>query len=349
MVTDALGEKADATFYFPLLTFMFGYVALCWIGLFIAELLTRRWYSDRQKTKVRDLYEGSWVGLFHHDDEAISALANVRSLNNAIIPTNFLVPMFSLIPLLITIAGVGYILFVLVHSVGPGTPELKNAIAQLGTGAPENELKWDLHSLGSVLSDLLKLVIFIMGPVLAGYLLLTTLGVGLFRAFAHMIGIPLAKAIDNLVWDSVRQDTWGNDRRGERVRGVSTHPPLFAPRYVALPDAIASKLTSNSERYATETMHKVREVLGATATVPTANDIGRDLSQQLSWKGLIHTTYFDSDEFIDLFAAAMRQAGLDSAKTGSTKGAVSEELVQQWLKDIATLPAVDTAATPATA
>jgi hypothetical protein len=177
-----------------------------------------------------------------------------------------------------------------------------------------------------------------MGPIIGIYLLITTLGIGLFRAFAHLIGIPLAKAIDRLVWDSVRQETWGNDRRGESVRQVSAHPPLFAPRYVPLPDAVASKIAKYSEIHAAETLNKARELLGMSATATSIGDIGRDLSQQLSWRELIHTSYFEIEEFIVLLAAALRRAGLSAVKAAKIAEAVSDDLAEEWLKDISVLP-----------
>ena len=338
MVSASLGEKAFPNFYYPMLSLFFGYVVMCFGILFAAERLTKRWYSDRHKAKVRDLYEKSWVGLWHHDDEAISALANVRALNRAIIPSNFLVPVFSLIPLLLTIFGLGYAIYALIHSFNPDTQWLKDIFAKLATVDADPKKDWTPQSLFWTIWGLAGAVTFIMGPIIGIYLLITTLGIGLFRGFAHLIGIPLAKAIDHLVWDSVRQETWGNDRRGESVRGVSATPPLFTPRYVPLPEAVASKIAKYSERHAAETLSKARELLGMTATATNIGDIGRDLTHQLSWKELIHTSYFEIEEFVALLAAALRRAGLSAAKAEHVASAVSDDLTEEWLKDIATPP-----------
>ncbi|MFA5955654.1 phospholipase effector Tle1 domain-containing protein [Hyphomicrobium sp.] len=337
-VSASLGDKAFANFYYPVLSFFFGYVVMCFAILTAIERLTKRWYSDRDKTTVRDLYEKRWVGLWHHDDEAISALANVRALQRAIIPSNFLVPVFSLIPLLITIFGLGYAMVYLVHSWNPDTQWLKDIFAKLATVDADPKKDWTLQSLVSTIWALATAVTFIMGPIIGFYLLITTIGIGLFRGFAHLIGIPLAKAIDRLVWDSVRQETWGNDRRGESVRSVSPTPPLFSPRYVPLPEAVASKIAKYSETHATETLRKARELLGMTATATGMGDIGRDLSQQLSWKELIHTSYFEIEEFIALLAAALRSNGLSAAKAAKIAHAISDDMAEEWLRDISTLP-----------
>ncbi|MGO4682897.1 phospholipase effector Tle1 domain-containing protein [Hyphomicrobium sp. 2TAF46] len=337
-VSASLGDKAFANFYYPMLSFFFGYAIMCFGILTVIERLTKRWYSDRDKTAARDLYEKKWVGLWHHDDEAISALANVRALHRAIIPSNFLVPVFSLIPLLITIFGLGYAFFYLVHSWNPDTQWLKDIFAKLATVDADPKKDWTLQSLFSTISALATSITFIMGPIIGIYLLITTVGIGLFRGFAHLIGIPLAKAIDRLVWDSVRQETWGNDRRGESVRSVSPTPPLFSPRYVPLPDAVASKIARYSEMHATETLRKARELLGMTATATAVGDVGRDLSQQLSWRELIHTSYFEIDEFIALLAAALRRNGLSAAKAAKIAEAISDDMAEEWLRDISAVP-----------
>ncbi len=336
IVSASMGDKAFANFYYPMLSFFIGYVVLCFGILTVAERLTKSWHSERDKMAVRDLYEKNWVGLWHHDDEAISALANVRALNRAIIPSNFLVPIFSLIPLLITIFGLGYGIYYLIHALNPDAQWLKDILSKLATVDSDPKLDWTPQSLVATLWDLTRGVVVIMGPVIGIYLLITTIAIGLFRGFAHLIGIPLAKAIDHLVWDSVRQETWGNDRRGESVRSVSPTPPLFARRYVPIPDAVASKIARYSEMHATETLRKARELLGMTATATGMGDIGRDLSQQLSWKELIHTSYFEIEEFVALLAAALRRSGLNAPKAEKIAEAISGGMAEEWLRDIST-------------
>ncbi len=122
------------------------------------------------------------------------------------------------------------------------------------------------------------------------------------------------------------------------MRNVSATPPLITPRYVPLPETVAQTITTNSESHADETLSNERDLLGMTATATNVGDIGRDLSQQLSWRELIHTSYFEIEEFIALLAAALRQAGLSAAKAAHVASAVSDDLTQEWLKDIATLP-----------
>jgi Uncharacterized alpha/beta hydrolase domain (DUF2235) len=338
MVNASLGDKAFSNFYYPVLSFILAYLVICFGLLTLSERLTKRWYSDRHKAKVRDLYEKSWIGLWHHDDEAISALTNVRALNRAIIPSNFLVPVFSLIPLLLTIFGLGYAAYFSIHAWNPDAQWLKDIFSKLAAIDSDPRHDWAPQHILSMLWDLAAAVTIIMGPIIAIYLLLTTAGVGLVRGFAHLIGIPLAKAIDRLVWDSVRQETWGNDRRGESVRSVSATPPFFKPRYSPLPEAVASKIARYSETHATETLRKARELLGMTATSTSMGDIGRDLSAQLSWRELIHTSYFEINEFIALLAAALHGRGLSRSKAEKIADAISDDMAEGWLKDISTLP-----------
>jgi hypothetical protein len=75
----------------------------------------------------------------------------------------------------------------------------------------------------------------------AFFFVATAISVAAFSLLARGIGWPLSKAIDNLVWSSVREQAWGSDRRGEFVGQIGSHPPQFVERFVPLPDAIVDK------------------------------------------------------------------------------------------------------------
>ena len=115
--------------------------------------------------------------------------------------------------------------------------------------------------------------------------------------------------------------------------GRSDHPPQFDERFVPLPDAIADKLSQNSEKSAILTLHKVRELLGMVPNQKEPVDIRAQLSEHLSWRELIHTTYFDLPEFVDLAAYGLHRAGLADLKDDFWQGA-NRNQVQEWYGDI---------------
>ena len=163
----------------------------------------------------------------------------------------------------------------------------------------------------------------------AFFFVATAIAVAAFSLLARGIGGPLSKAIDNLVWSSVREQAWGADRRGEFVGQIGSHPPQFVERFVPLPDAIADKLSKNSEKSAILTLHKVRELLGMVPNQKEPVDIRAQLSEHLSWRELIHTTYFDLPEFVSLTAYGLHRAGLADLKDDFWQGA-SRNQVHEW-------------------
>ena len=73
-------------------------------------------------------------------------------------------------------------------------------------------------------------------------------------------------------------------------------------------------MREHSEKHAILTLHKVREVLGMTRNSRMAPDLRSELSENLTWQELIHTSYFDVPEFIDLVAIGLHGAGLAEFK-----------------------------------
>ncbi len=331
VVKGALGDNATRIFYVPVLTFLLTYFVISYGLLFLTERLTKRWASDKQKHRTRDLYERKWVGFWHRDDEAISALSNVGSLRRAIVPSNFLVPLFSLIPLIATIIGIGYLFSAAAHTLTPDNPTASDFFGKLGQSAIKVEdMNLTFDTLLKTAWELIQVVVVIMGPLLGIYLLVTSAAIGVSRLLAHIIGRPAAAGIDRLVWSSVRQRAWGNDRRGEYVAKVSNHPPQFDARYVALPKTVADRIANLSESQASETLRRAREMLGMSTDSKSMGDIGNDLSAQLTWKELIHTCYFDIDEFVRVLAAGLRAGGVPPAR--GFKGSTTD--ADTWLADI---------------
>jgi hypothetical protein len=132
-----------------------------------------------------------------------------------------------------------------------------------------------------------------------------------------------------LVWSSVREQAWGSDRRGEFVGQIGTHPPQFDEQFAPLPDAIADRLSQNTEKSAILTLHKVGELLGMLPNQREAVDIWAQLSEHLTWRELIHTTYFDLPEFVNLTAYGLHRAGLAPLNDDFWQGAGRNQ-VQAW-------------------
>jgi hypothetical protein len=146
----------------------------------------------------------------------------------------------------------------------------------------------------------------------------------------YIIGPPLSKAINKVVWTSVRQRAWGDDLLKEDVKAIGSHPPEFPEQFGPLPDAVSEPLRGHSEKHAILTLHKVRMILGMAQDAKPSADIKSELSESLKWQELIHTSYFDVPEFVDLLALRLHRAGLGDLKQGFTLDGAARDALDAW-------------------
>lgn len=287
------------------------YTFICIGFLYFVEYVRSDWYSAKTKRKVRDVYGELWLGLWHADDEAISALKNVRSVRGDIIPSTFLVPFFAMAPLIVTIVGVVILAYLtaVLETDKNGTmyknlQELQAIIDRNKTGE-WFESEWFDFMYTNIRDSLIFGII-----VTAVYIGVAFVITWFLKIFAKLLGWPLAKIINSAVWGSIRQRAWGDDQLKEGVVDADSHPPEFPIMAQPLPDSIANPLSEHSEKHAIRTLTKVREVLGMAGKPQSSPNMMVELSENLNWRELIHTSYFDISEFIDVTAVGLHNTGL---------------------------------------
>ncbi|NOU05662.1 MAG: alpha/beta hydrolase [Hyphomicrobiaceae bacterium] len=312
-VNDTLGKHALIGFYIPVIAALTTYGVVSLSVLYNIARYRGGSYPQAVKQKVANLYADRWLGLWHQDDEAISALSNVKNVSGPIIPSSFLVPFISILPLLLTIIGCLYASAYFLFDGSKASPATLNFFKSVGDTLEKSATtSKNTTALGSAFSAIYAIGVpaLLAALVMAIYVGVTGLFVGLLKVVTGWIGIPLSKMIDGLVWSSVKQSAWGDDRGHESVHQIGAHPPEFSEKYNPLPPPIAAKLSENSEKQAVLTLHKVREVLGMIPKSKSSPDMRAELSDKLSWQELIHTTYFDIPEFVDLMSLSLHRAGL---------------------------------------
>lgn len=256
-------------------------------------------------------------------------LSTVKLVGGPIVPSNFLVPMVGIVPVILTILASIAAPFYFVDTMW----SLGEQAAALSAAKPAATATTAVDSHGTPLTAILiPIAILITLPML--YIAVTSVIVALLKIVAHAIGWPLSKVINGVVWSSIRQQAWGDDRAAESVGQIGAHPPGFAPKFLALPPAIADTLSKYSEKNAVLTLSKVREVLGMKPGAKPSADVRSQLAEQLNWAELIHTTYFDIPEFVDLAALGLHKAGLADYHDEVRATATRDE-VQQWYEAIA--------------
>lgn len=261
----------------------------------------RTWFTEKQKKMVAEQYFDNWLGLCHPEDEAVSALTNIKDVHERIIQPDFLQG-FIPVAQLIIMAVIGMFL----TFVGP--PDL----SLLG---------------GGLYLGLLAIVLVLI--LLLGYVL---------KLLLLLIGMPLAWSINKMIWSEVRTGAWGDDVIKEDVIKIAAHPAKFDAKFSKnMPEIVATPLREHSSKSAIKTLVKVREILGMTTNQDKnkkgAVDMRSNLSSSLTWEELIHTSYFAVDNFIDLIAIGLHRAGLTELKNDFVSTPEREQLSAWYESD----------------
>lgn len=314
-VTREIDERLQGTalghLYLPSLGAACILALVAYAALYAYERFMNRWISDRVKQRTAELYAGSWIGLAHADDEAIASLRAASQFKPQIVPRNFLAQGFALIPVGLLLTGLLSLLWKFEGNLSKPVDQLKEFSTALEKLKPQ---RLD-HFFLDVLPGVSGLAWWL--ALLAATLIVASVVVYVFKLIGHVIGRPVAASVDRLVWSSVRERVWGDDLPAEFVRGVSSHPPMFAPRYKPLPASIAAPVADLSNLSAGETLRKLRGNLGMSTTTSRGGDFLGSALSQLNWRELIHTAYFDIDEFVRLVAFALHRQGMAGLKPGS--------------------------------
>ncbi len=264
-------------------------------ALWLYEHRKKSWFTLKQKKQVEEQYGKRWCGLWHKEDEAISALSNIRQINAPIIPSNFLYPIVSSLQF-ISVIFVGLYFAV---DIAFDDSEQILSIAHFFLEDMENEG----FGVGFFTWMMLVMILAFCIPIIWGF-------TKILSFLAGIVGRPLSSLLNTIVWTSIKQRAWGDDLLKEDVHSVGSHPPLFQHQSDFLNEDIAAPLRKHSEKNAIKTLHKVRVVLGMSEQAGASADIRSELSDSLNWQELIHTSYFDVPEFIDLLAASLHKKGL---------------------------------------
>lgn len=330
LIDEKLKGAALAHLYAPILMATCVLAAATYALLYVYDRLSNRWISDKAKRKAAELYAGSWIGLAHADDEAIAALRAASSFKPEIIPRNFLARPFSMIPIVAMTLGLFFIIWKIEGALGLPLDRLQSLVKGIQDSKVGQFHLSYLPNIGGLISWSL-VMLFVLA--------VATAVVYVFQLVGTFLGRPLAGAIDRLVWASVRDQAWGDDLDAEAVRGVSSHPPMFALRYKPLPASVADPISKLADGSAGETLKKLRSTLGITATSARSGDLFTTALNTLSWRELVHTAYFDIESFTRLVAHAMHRHGLAGLRadawTTEQRTAAHQAFVDMTIRNVA--------------
>ena len=124
---------------------------------------------------------------------------------------------------------------------------------------------------------------------------------------ARIVSVWISQALNYVTLSEVKRSTFGNDTEGEVVVGADYRPSWLEPVTCLLPDDVSNEITDHSNSMASQSLVKFRNAISTLAFSEQDNKGGL-ITNYLSWKELVHTSYFDIPSFRKIIALAISQA-----------------------------------------
>jgi hypothetical protein len=125
---------------------------------------------------------------------------------------------------------------------------------------------------------------------------------------------------------------------GEIVVGSDVEPKWVGITYSSLPPEVGDKITDYSNQASFKSLTKFRNAISTLALSEAQDNSQSVISTYLTWRELIHTSYFEVPEFRKLLAFAIAQGDGFTATPGFA-GDPDHERSARWFAAIAPHPA----------
>lgn len=297
--------------------------------------LARR-YGGEWADQLAKAYADKWISLWDNHDEAINGIANALKVDGKLAPRNILVGAIKTMVAVILLAGV----LITVNEFL--APVINAALIADGRGSESlpavSLLAGLLQNVGlqGIASQFLERPIILLSVVLSVAFVVSLAFIYILLFLAHHVGLRtaspfVASKFDNFFWRQIRRQSFGNDTLGERERALQVKPPEFDRAWLPLPAELSDKLAHYTHQYATQTIDRIRRSLGLSRDGRQRLEV-TEIMNQLSWGELIHTSYFDVEEFVRLISAALIKTG-DFAPTEHFDGDDRRQ-AELWLEEV---------------
>lgn len=155
----------------------------------------------------------------------------------------------------------------------------------------------------------------------------------LVQLVAGWISTLASRWLDDLTWAEVQRAALGNDGEAEVVVGANRKPTWLDEQPRVLPPDLATKITERSNREMMTSLGKFRNAIAELAFSEGQEGQLVTALELLTWKELIHTSYFDVAEFRKLVAAAISQTEGFHAKE-ALRSDPEFAAVLRWLNEV---------------
>lgn len=125
---------------------------------------------------------------------------------------------------------------------------------------------------------------------------------------AAIISKLLARALNHITLAEMKRSTFGNDTEGEIVVGADYNPSWLEPVTWELPQDVSDRISAHSNTMASQSIAKFREAISRLSYAEGEDARSRLISDYLTWNELVHTSYFEVEQFRKMVALAISQA-----------------------------------------
>jgi hypothetical protein len=184
----------------------------------------------------------------------------------------------------------------------------------------------------------------VMVPLVFG--LIAVLLVFLVQAVAGVLSRFLSRSLDELTWLEIKRSALGNDTETEVAVTAQPRPFWIEESFPVLPSTLGNHITDYSNEIATQSLGKFRNAIGELAFSDGMENKQQNVLSYLTWRELIHSSYFEIPQFRWVIAEAV--ASTEGFKRSAEfEGSEQSRAAADWLTQIEAKRA-KAASTPAT-
>ena len=130
----------------------------------------------------------------------------------------------------------------------------------------------------------------------------------IFNKAARIVSHGLSLALNPITVSQLKAAAYGSDMQEAFAVDTAEWPIWLSRGHPPLPAWIASDLEQASDHAISEVIPKFRNIIENLTEADSKQATADVLADYLTWKELIHTSYFDQDRFIKLVAYAIGQS-----------------------------------------
>jgi hypothetical protein len=162
---------------------------------------------------------------------------------------------------------------------------------------------WRSGPFGGILRLVLPIVLV---PIVFALLALAILMVVQF--IAARVSAVLSRSLNRMTHHQITRQALGNDTDGEIALGADSRPAWLPLAYPSLPIEVGDKISDYSNQNSFQSLAKFRNAISTLAFSESEEEGGGIITTYLTWRELIHTSYFEVPELLTLLAFAVGQA-----------------------------------------